>query len=160
MSRKAAIALRSHVCDRLKERFDISVDIDGFNELNTITQNGEVLYDSEIENCDFREVTFKDKKIVCIFDRKLQKVKTVLVPWTILSENNNKNELINKIFEGNLLFIKPNYGAFILLNCEYEYHIGVLHNSEIKPNIDLYKPMKYKVISEKKGKMIGKKKYF
>jgi hypothetical protein len=166
MSRKAAIALRSHVCDRLKERFDISIDINGFNELNYITINSPILYDSEIENCDFREVHFMDKKMVCIFDTKLNKVKTVLIPFS-LAEGNFKPETdtleLGKKVEGNLLYIRPNYGAFILLNDKFRYYIGVLHESEIKPDVDLNKNLKYIVISnriEKKGKTVGKRRIF
>ena len=163
MSKKSAIALRSHVCDRLKERFDISVDNNGFNELNTITSNSTILYESDIENCDFREVLFKDKKMVCIFDKKLQKVKTVLIPF-----NDNSNSEFNTLklgqrVDGNLLFVKPSYGAFILLNDNHRYYIGVLHQTEISSNVDLNKTLKYMIISnniEKKGKMMGKRRIF
>lgn len=172
MSKKAAISLRNHVCDRLKERFGLTIDYDGYNELNIIAKNSHTLYDSEIENCDFREVLFKDKKMVCIFDIKLNKVKTVLIPFSINSEevlidslnvSQPKTLKVGQKVDGNLLFVKPNYGAFILLNDQSKYYIGVLHETEMKSNVDLSKILKYMVISnfvEKKGKMAGKRRIF
>lgn len=166
MSKKAAIALRRHVCDRLKERFGLSINLLEYNELNTITSNSYILYDSEIENCDFREVYFMDKKMVCIFDNILNKVKTVLIPFSIADgnfENDTDTLELGKKVEGNLLYIRPNYGAFILLNDKFRYYIGVLHETEIKPDVDLTKTLNYLVVSnriEKKGKTAGKRRIF
>lgn len=166
MSKKAAISLRKHVCKRLKERFGLSINLNEYNKLNTITSNSSILYDSEIENCDFREVHFMNKKMVCIFDNILNKVKTVLIPFSITEgnvENDNDTLELGKEVEGNLLYIRSNYGAFILLNDKFRYYIGVLHESEIKPDVDLNKTLKYKVISnriEKKSKIAGKRRIF
>jgi hypothetical protein len=104
--------------------------------------------------------------MVCIFDTKLNKVKTVLIPFSI-AEGNFENDTdtleLGKKVEGNLLYIRPKYGAFILLNDKFRYYIGVLHETEIKPDVDLNKILKYIVISnriEKKGKTVGKRRIF
>ena len=58
-----------HVLKRLYERFNLSLTEDDYIGLNSIVENTKPISISKKDiGCDFREIIFKNLKMVCVFD--------------------------------------------------------------------------------------------
>lgn len=139
----SALSLKEHVEKRLLERFDIKIDQWQYNFLNKIASKQEIIYTSDKNtNCDFRQINYKGKIIICVFDNKLNKIKTVLKP--IYNNPELFLELkIGKIYTGQILSQK-NYGYLVLIN----NIITLLHKTEIKGRkISIGDRMEFKIIA-------------
>jgi hypothetical protein len=120
--------IKTHVIKKLYERFGLSITNEEYDNLNSIVESTASMYPSTKDlNCDFREILFRDKKIICIFDNQVNKIKTVLLPL-IKVKDNNQEIFKGKIATGRVIS-QTNYGFFVLYEDKY---LALLTNEEAK----------------------------
>lgn len=120
--------IKTHVVKKLYERFGLSITNEEYDDLNYIAGSTVPMHPSIKDlNCDFREIFYRDKKIICIFDNQLNKIKTVLLP-VIKVKDNNQEIFKGKISTGRVIK-QTNYGFFVLYEDKY---LALLTNEEAK----------------------------
>lgn len=141
-----AIALKRHIDEKLLQRFNIKVNLALYYKINRLAKASKPSNKSHIANCDFRPIKFNNQDIVCIFDNKLNRIKTVLKPINYEVIGGFKKgatvvdgEVINKFKDGYLVVLDSG-------------HIAVLHNSVNKEELIINNNYSFKLLSSYKDK--------
>lgn len=140
-----AIALKKHIDEKLLQRFGIKVNLALYYKINRLAKASKPSNKSHIANCDFRPIKFNNQDIVCIFDNKLNRIKTVLKPINydvitgIKKATVVDGEVINKFKDGYLVVLDSG-------------HIAVLHNSVNKEELIINNNYSFKLLSSYKDK--------
>lgn len=142
---KAAVALKKHIDEKLLSRFNIKVNIGLYYKINKLAKLAKPSNISHLPNCDFRKIHFNNQDIFCIFDSKLERIKTVLKPinYDVISKNLRiiNGEVINRFKDGYLIILDNGSIAVLHNSVNIEeliinntYSFKVIHSSINKKN--------------------------